>query len=77
MGKTETILHWLEELFLMYEFTYMRTSYRLVDFKSNYGVCKETLRAAIRYRLGKELDCRERWPLYVSYAEDAKFRKEK
>jgi len=43
------------------------------DFATGYGCSMKTLRKPIHYRLRLELDCRERWPLYVSYAEDAKF----
>ena len=76
MAKTATYLTFLEELILLYEFTYGRVHHGWEDWEHLYGACKNTLRKAIFYRMRKELECRERWPMYASFAEDAKFRKE-
>mmetsp|Transcript_39206 Transcript_39206/g.58237 ORF Transcript_39206/g.58237 Transcript_39206/m.58237 type:complete len:260 (-) Transcript_39206:88-867(-) len=51
-----------------------RTHVRFEDYVSQYGCYRRVLKTAICYRLRMELDCRQRWPLYASYAEDAKFR---
>jgi hypothetical protein len=75
MMKTVTYLTFLEELMLEYEFTYGRTMHRWEDWCTAYGASTNTLKKAIEYRLRKELECRERWPMYASYAEDAKLHK--
>ena len=76
MAKTATYLTFLEELMLLHEFTYGRVHHRWEDWEHLYGANKKTSRKALQYRLRKELDCRERWPMYASYAEDVKFRNE-
>jgi hypothetical protein len=77
MAKTASYLTWLEELVLLYEFTYGRTRCRWRDWEKDYRADKKTLKKAIEYRLRKELECRRRWPMYASYAEDAKLRSTK
>jgi len=74
MAKTVTKMTWLEELLLCYEFTWGRSNVRMKELEKQYGCCHNTLMKAISYRLRKELDSRERWPMYASYEEDAKYR---
>lgn len=76
MFKTRTYLTFLEEIVLMYAFTYGRTRNRWIDWSAEYSADKKTVQKAIKHRLKKELECRERWPMYASYVEDAKFRDE-
>ena len=59
------------------EYTYGRTTKRWIDWAAKYNADKRTIQKAIEYRLRKELDCRERWPMYASYEEDAKLRNPK
>jgi hypothetical protein len=74
MARTATDLTFLEEIVLVYEFTYARTHSRWKDWAVLYKADRRTLQKAIGYRLRKELDCRERWPMYASFDEDAKLR---
>jgi len=74
MAKTVTKMTWLEELLLCYEFTWGRSNVRMNELEKQYGCCHNTLMKAICYRLRKELESRERWPMYASYEEDAKYR---
>ena len=74
MSKSATKLDWLEELLLMYEFTYGHGKIRLTDYTEAYKINKRTLKKAIMYRLKRELECRKRWPMYCSYKEDADLR---
>ena len=74
MTRKGTFLGWLEELVMYYEFTYGRSKHRIGDFAIDYNIHPETVKKGIMYRLKKELACRERWPMYCSYEEDAHFR---
>ena len=74
MKKKGTKLGWLEELVMYYEFTYGRSKHRITDFAIDYKIHEDTVKKGIMYRLKKELACRERWPMYCSYEEDAHFR---
>jgi hypothetical protein len=74
MAQSATKLDWLEELMMYYELTYGRSKHRPDDFVNDYNICRATFYKAIRYRLERELACRERWPMYCSYEEDANFR---
>ena len=74
MSRSETKLDWLEELVMYYEFSYGRSKHRITDFLLDYKICKVTFYKVIRYRLKRELACRERWPMYCSYEEDGHFR---
>jgi hypothetical protein len=44
-----------------------------IDWSAEYSADKKTIKKAIKYRLKKQSECQERWPMYASYAEDAKF----
>jgi hypothetical protein len=44
-----------------------------IDWSAKNSADKKTIKKAIKYRLKKESECEERWPMYASYAEDAKF----
>lgn len=76
MAKTVTKMTWLEELILYHEVAVGRAKGRIQDFAAEYDCSKKPLLRAIRYRLRKVLDCRERWPMYASYQEDARLRAE-
>lgn len=74
MAKTATKMTWLEELVLFYEFTWGRSNQRMQEYQREYDCSYNTLMKAISFRQRKELDCRQRWPMYASYAEDAALR---
>jgi hypothetical protein len=74
LAKTVTKMTWLEEVLLYHEFTWGRTMMRVQDYQREYKCSYKTMMKAINYRCRKELDCRERWPMYASYAEDAALR---
>jgi hypothetical protein len=76
MAKTVTKMTWLEELILYHEIAVGRAKGRIQDFAAEYDCSEKPLLRAIRYRLRKVLDCRERWPMYASYQEDARLRAE-
>jgi len=59
---------------MYYEFTNGRSKHRIQDFAIEYNIDEKTVKKGIMYRLEKELACRERWPMYCSYEEDAHFR---
>jgi len=77
MARKVTKLDWLEELVMYYEFTYGRSKHRREDFLKDYNVGNIAFYKAIRHRMERELACRQRWPMYCSYKEDAKFRNDK
>jgi len=72
--KTTSILTWLEEWVLCFEFVWGRTIIRLQDYVSTYRCREKTLRGVLRRRMRQTLDARDRWPMYASFLEDAKFR---
>jgi hypothetical protein len=74
MAKTATKMTWLEELVLYFDFTWHRSKPRWQDYEQDYACTEKVLRKAIKHRARKELECRERWPMYASYEEDARLR---
>ena len=74
MARTVSKMTWLEEVVLFHEVARGRAKGRIQDFEAEYDCSDKPLLNAIRHRLRKVLDCRERWPMYASYAEDAQLR---
>ena len=74
MTSTTSILTWLEEWILCFEFVWGRTTIRYTDYATTYCCREQTLRNVIKLKLKRIIAGRNRWPMYASYAEDAKFR---
>lgn len=72
--RTSSILTWLEEWILYFELVSGRTIIRFSDYATIYNCREQTLREVVREKVRLVLATRERWPMYASYAEDAKFR---
>ena len=67
MTKCVSKFDWLKELLLYYEFMYYCTATRVSDYSQKYLINERTMMKVVKYRLAKVLECRERWPMYVSH----------
>ena len=65
---------WIEEWLLYFSFAYGRIHRRLKDFASTFNIRLKTIPKIIKKKLKIILDCRNRWPLYVSLNEDERLR---
>ena len=74
MTRTISSMTWLEEWILSLEFVWGHCMQRLTDYESTYICRTKTIRNVIRTKLLQILAARDRWPIYASYSEDAKFR---
>ena len=74
MTRTTSALTWLEEWVLCLEFVWGHCMNRCTDYETVYKCRSKSVRKVIRGRVRQILCMRERWPMYASYAEDAKFR---
>lgn len=63
MTSTTSILTWLEEWVLYFEFVWGRTSIRFPDYASTYQCREKTLRKVIGQKLKQILAARSRWPM--------------
>ena len=72
--RTSSILTWLEEWLLCFEFVWGWTLIRYQDYSREYDCRQSTLQNVIKTKLKLIIAARDRWPMYASYAEDAKFR---
>jgi hypothetical protein len=72
--KTTSILTWLEEWILCFEFVWGRTIIRFTDNATTYCCRGKTIRRVIIQKLRMIIATRDRWPMYASFAEDAKYR---
>ncbi len=73
MTRTSSMLTWLVEWIICCEFVWGRTILRYKDFSKEYHCRAHTLRNVIKTKLGQIRAVRDRWPMYASFAEDAKF----
>lgn len=64
---------WLEECFLSLEFLWGHCIQRLTNYESTYICPTKTVWNVICTKLLQIIAARERWPIYASYSEDAKF----
>lgn len=74
MTRTNSVLTWLEEWFLCFELLWGRTLLRFVDYPTIYCCREKTLRIIVQRKLQLIKATRDKWPMYASFAEDAKFR---
>jgi len=76
MTRTNSILTWLEEWVLYFQFVWSRSIVRFEDYEKQYHCRQKSLRKVIRAKVDIVRAARSRWPIYASYSEDAKFRAE-
>lgn len=76
MTRTCSMLTWLEEWMLYFQFVWSRTIVRYEDYEKQYRCREKSLRKVVRSKVDIVRAARSRWPIYASYAEDAKFRGE-
>jgi hypothetical protein len=76
MTRTNSMLTWLEEWVLYFQFIWSRTIMRYEDYEKQYHCREKSLRKAVKAKVDMVRAARSRWPMYASYSEDAKFRAE-
>ena len=74
MTRTSSQLTWLEEWLFYFEFGWGRGTIQLCDYITTYRCREKSLRFILRDKVSLVQAMRARWPMYASYAEDAKFR---
>ena len=74
MTRTSSYLTWVEEWLFYFEFGWGRSTIRLCDYTTTYRCREKSLRLVLRAKVSLIKAMRDRWPMYASYAEDAKFR---
>ena len=62
---------------MYFEFVFGRVTIRWRDKEVEHGATDKPLRKVVRHRLKLVQTCRDRWPVFAAYAEDAKFWREK
>ena len=75
--KRDSSLTWFEEFFMHFEYKWGRTLSRLWDCQKVYGPRAKYLLKVINSKYQTEQSARQSWPVYASYEEDKKLRKDK
>jgi hypothetical protein len=75
--QVETKMTWLEEWIFYFEFVYGRVHTRWEDMEAAWNTTTKPLRRVVCSKLAIALACRQRWPMYASYEEDAELRNHK
>ena len=70
MISRRSSLTWFEEWFFYFEFKWGRTITRWVDAKAVYKKDMKGLLVIFKSKVSIALQCRERWPRFVSFDED-------
>ncbi|CAJ1931834.1 unnamed protein product [Cylindrotheca closterium] len=70
---TSSKLTWVDEWLFYFEFKYGRTAVRMQDFEKAYRSSEYPLQKVLKQKLSLENGTRNRWPMYATYEEDAKF----
>ncbi len=76
MTRTNSMLTWLEEWVIYYQFIWSQTIVRYEDYEKQYRYREKSLRKAVKAKVDMVRVARSRWPMYAFYSEDAKFRAE-
>ena len=74
MTRTSSTLTWLEEWFVTLEFCWGRNILLFPEYATMYCIREQSLRIVIRQKVQLIKATRGRWPMYASFAEDAKLR---
>jgi hypothetical protein len=77
LTRTDSVMTWLEEWVFFFEMMYGRATIRIGDYAKAYKISVKPLRKVFRNKLKLGVECRKRWPMYATNAEDIAFRKEK
>jgi DDE superfamily endonuclease len=77
MSTTSSSLTWLEEWMFYFERVYGRSVTRMVDCEVKYCISTKILRKIFNNKLAIVLAARRRWPMFVSFHEDAELRADK
>ena len=72
-----TKLTWLEEWMLHFEYIYRCSKTRWQDYESEYKLKEDYCKQIVQSKLSIAIKYQNRWPMYLLYEEDYRFRKEK
>ncbi len=76
MTKRCSYLSWLEEWFFYFHMIYGHGLVRWYDYADKYEISQYILRRVFREKLATVIHSRRQWPLFATYAEDIKLRKD-
>ena len=77
MTKTNSKLTWYEEWYFFFEKSYSRSITRWIEYEDKYKRSNTILRKIYDEKMRITINCRQRWPIYVSLNEDESLRKPK
>jgi len=76
MTKRCSYLSWLEEWFFYFQMVYGHGMVRWCDYAEKYKISQYILRRIFQKKLAIVVESRQQWPLFVTYQEDIKLRKD-